>query len=59
MPTTPKLPNAARAMQLASAAARKGTPLASRIAATAGKSIGKKAAHLRAQKAAAARWQKS
>lgn len=47
---------AARAMQLASAAARKGTPLARRLAANAGRSIGKAAAKLRSAKAHAARW---
>lgn len=43
-------------MQLASAAARKGTPLARRLAANAGRSISPAAAKIRSAKAHAARW---
>ncbi len=56
--TLPNPSNAARALQLLSAAAIAGTPAARERASKAGSSVGKKAAQERARKAAAARWAK-
>lgn len=52
----PNPSNAARALQLLSAASIAGTAAARKRASVAGSSVGKKAAQERAKKAAAARW---